>query len=65
MSNLRCPTRSSYNAELLIGTKISGTVTIGEKSINIAPVKSATDYDLTEATAVAGSFLAFPTASSS
>lgn len=63
MSSLSCPTRSVYSVDIKVGTKISGSVTIGEMSVLIAPVKATSQYTLTEATAVSGSLNAFPEAS--
>lgn len=60
---LRVPSRSDYSVELNVGTTISATVSVTEKSVLIAPVKSATDYTLTEAVSVDGSMAAFPVAS--
>lgn len=60
MATLRVPSRSDYSVDLQVGTKISATVTASEASVLIQPVKSATEYTLTEAVAVSGSLAAFP-----
>lgn len=59
---LRVPSRSDYSVELKVGTIISATITVTEKSILIEPTKSGTDYTLTEAVSVSGSLAAFPVA---
>jgi len=61
MTDLAVPSRQSYVANLQTGTVITGTISIDEKSIKIAPVKSGLEYTVTEAGAVADSFATFPT----
>lgn len=60
MTSLAVPTRPVYTVDIETGTKISGTVTLAEKSMVIAPVKSGEIYDLTEANSVSGDIASFP-----
>lgn len=60
MTSLAVPTRPVYTVDIETGTKISGTVTLTEKSMVIAPVKSGEIYDLTEANSVSGDIASFP-----
>lgn len=62
MTSLAVPSRPVYTVDLQAGTKISGTVTLTEKSMVIAPVKSSVTYGLTEANSVSGTFEQFPRA---
>ena len=62
MTSLAVPSRPVYTVDLQTGTKISGTVTLTEKSMVIAPVKSGVTYGITEANSVAGAFEQFPRA---
>lgn len=62
MTSLAVPSRPVYTVDLQTGTKISGTVTLTEKSMVIAPVKSGVTYGITEANSVAGTFEQFPRA---
>jgi hypothetical protein len=60
MTSLAVPSRPVYTVDLQTGTKISGTVTLSEKSLVIAPAKSGLTYGLTEANSVSGSLAQFP-----
>lgn len=60
---LRVPSRSDYAVELQVGTTLSATVTISDKVVLIQPVKSASEYSVSESTSVSGSIAAFPTVS--
>jgi hypothetical protein len=62
MTSLAVPSRPVYTVDLQTGTKISGTVTLAEKSMVIAPVKSGVTYGITEANSVSGSLAQFPRA---
>lgn len=62
MTSLAVPSRPVYTVDLQTGTKISGTVTLAEKSMSIAPVKSGITYQLTEVNAVSGAIDSFPRA---
>lgn len=62
MTSLAVPSRPVYTIDIETGTKISGTVTLTEKSMVIAPVKSGLTYGITEANSVAGAIDQFPRA---
>jgi hypothetical protein len=62
MTSLAVPSRPVYTVDIETGTKISGTVTLTEKSMVIAPVKSGLTYDITEANSVTGAIDQFPRA---
>ena len=63
MTSLAVPSRPVYTVDLQTGTKISGTVTLTEKSMVIAPAKSGVTYEVTEVNSVTGTFEQFPRAS--
>ena len=63
MTSLAVPSQPVYTVGLQTGTKISGTVTLTEKSMVIAPAKSGVTYEVTEANSVTGTFEQFPRAS--
>jgi hypothetical protein len=63
MATLSVPSRTDYAVDLQVGTTISATITISEKSVSIAPAKSAAEYAVVESTSANGSMIAFPAVS--
>jgi hypothetical protein len=60
MTNLAVPSRSSYVADLQVGTSVQGTITISRKAITIEPVQSTVSESVSESTNSADSILPFP-----
>jgi hypothetical protein len=63
MATVNVPSRSDYTVELLVGTTLSATVTIENKTISIEPVKSGEEYSIVDANAATGSMALFPVVS--
>jgi hypothetical protein len=60
MTDLAVPSRSSYVADLQVGTSVQGTITISRKTVTIEPVQSTISESVSESTSSADSILPFP-----
>ena len=60
MTDLAVPSRSSYVADLQVGTSVQGTITISRKTVTIEPVQSTISESVSESTSSTDSILPFP-----
>lgn len=60
MTDLAVPSRSSYVADIQIGTSVQGAITISRKAITIEPVQSTVSESVNESTNFADSIQTYP-----
>lgn len=60
MTDLAVPSRSSYVADLQVGTTIQGTITLSKKTVTIEPVQSNISEQVSESTSAADGIALFP-----
>lgn len=60
MTNLAVPSRTSYVADLQVGTTVQGTITLTSKTMTIEPVQSNISERVLESTSFEGGMALFP-----